>query len=130
MNEMQDNPLEGAKQAFAKKNEYDRHRDWLKAVSSFARILVKEGAFSSVNEYLLQMYAEQGHEELATIYEWNSRGYSVKKGSKALPIWGKPKPLQKGKEEKAEQDEEDKADYFPVCYMFSNAMVERKQPKR
>jgi hypothetical protein len=127
---MQDAANSDIAQAFSRKNEYKKHRDFLKAVSVSAKMLVKEGFADSVNEVILSNYEKQGHKDLATLAEWNSRGYSVKKGSRALPIWGKPKPL--GKKKEASQptaSEEEENSFFPVCYLFSSAMVERRQPK-
>jgi hypothetical protein len=127
---MQDAQKQGLKQVASKKSEYKSHREYLKAISAFAKILVKEGAAESVNAVILEQYADQGHEDLATIGEWNKRGYSIKKGSRALPIWARPKALKKkGEQQPKPGTEEDESSFFPICYLFSSAMVERRQPK-
>jgi hypothetical protein len=127
---MQDASISEIKQGFDRKKEYKSHREFLKVVSKFAKQLVAQGYAESVNCVLILQYEDQGHEDLATLQEWNKRGYSIKKGSKALPIWGKPKPLKKKEaEQKKDKEQEEEENYWPICYLFSSAMVERKQPK-
>jgi hypothetical protein len=43
-----------------------------------------------------------------------------KAGEKALLLWAKPKHVQRLNAETAEVDE---FDYWPICYVFSNAQV-------
>lgn len=79
--------------------------------------MVKEGLYSTVNERLAEMYEEEGHEELNTFRQWLKLGYKVKKGEKALLLWGRPR--------RVKQDEsDDEFKFFPVCYVFSEQMVE------
>lgn len=104
-------------------------RNELKSLSKLAKILVKEGAADSVNSALKMMYFIDGHEELNTLQQWNKLGYSVKKGEKALLLWGSP--MDKGKkgdeahEMKAETSDEidDDLNFFPICFVFSNKQV-------
>jgi hypothetical protein len=129
MNRTQDNSPKSEKQDFSFINDAGSHREWLKEISRTAKKLVAEGICESVNDFLLSLYDQQGHRDLATLQEWNRRGYSVKKGSRALVIWGRPKQLQKEEGKPQEEGEEQEGKFYPICYLFSSAMVERKQPK-
>lgn len=95
-------------------------RAFLRELSRPIQDLVKIGAIESVNEGLKDIYAQQGHEELKTIHQWNSTGKQVKKGEKALLLWGSPK---KYEVEKTESEEKDELDYYPICFVFSNLQV-------
>lgn len=106
--------------------EIKNKREELKAISAGFRILVKEGAINTINEGLANYYAELGHKILKSYRRWKEEGYQVRKGSKALLMWGTPKNIN-GTEEKQppkENESEDKADFFPVAYVFSNLQVE------
>lgn len=109
-------------------------REELKAISKGFQMLVKQGAMENVNQGLAQYYAEQGHTTLHSYRQWQELGFQVKKGAKALLMWGKPQPI-KGKEqpqaqtqptEKKGGDEKDDSDFFPLAYVFSNLQVEKK----
>lgn len=90
--------------------------------------------------------AEEGTTEFKKFNEWKSEGYTIKKGSKAFPVWSQPT-----KREKKEQDGEtasapaptpalmENADgageegsthgereRFNMCYLFSNLQVTRR----
>lgn len=90
--------------------------------------------------------AEEGTTEFKKFNEWKSEGYTIKKGSKAFPVWSQPT-----KREKKEQDgetasapaptpalmenadgagEEDSThgerERFNMCYLFSNLQVTRR----
>ena len=88
--------------------------------------------------------AEEGTTEFKKFNEWKSEGYTIKKGSKAFPVWSQPT-----KREKKEQDgetasapapammenangeengEESRSgrERFNMCYLFSNLQVIRR----
>lgn len=88
--------------------------------------------------------AEEGTTEFKKFNEWKNEGYTIKKGSKAFPVWSQPT-----KREKKEQDgesepaptpalmenangagEEDSTRHererFNMCYLFSNLQVTRR----
>ena len=88
--------------------------------------------------------AEEGTTEFKKFNEWKNEGYTIKKGSKAFPVWSQPT-----KREKKEQDgesepaptpalmenangtgEEDNTRHererFNMCYLFSNLQVTRR----
>ena len=97
-------------------------RQELKAISAGFKMLVKEGAIDSVNEGLVNYYREQGHAVLKSYKQWKEEGFQVKKGSKALLLWGEPQPIKKQGQEGKPEDKEDA--FFPLAYVFSNLQVE------
>lgn len=97
-------------------------REELKAISAGYKLLVKEGAIESVNEGLAMYYAELGHKVLKSYRRWKEEGFQVKKGSKALLMWGEPKAYRKNEEQ--QQTEEKEEQFFPLAYVFSNLQVE------
>jgi hypothetical protein len=77
------------------------------------------------NDALKIMYYQHGDEELNTLQQWNKKGFSVKKGEKALLLWGEPRHKKYKKDNKAEEGEENEDDlqFFPICYVFSKRQV-------
>lgn len=90
--------------------------------------------------------AEEGTTEFKKFNEWKQEGCTIKKGSKAFPVWSQPT-----KREKKEQDgetasapapammenangedngEESRSgrERFNMCYLFSNLQVIRREP--
>ena len=88
--------------------------------------------------------AEEGTTEFKKFNEWKNEGYTIKKGSKAFPVWSQPT-----KREKKEQDSENEPaptpalmenangtgeedstrherERFNMCYLFSNLQVTRR----
>jgi hypothetical protein len=103
-------------------------REELKALSAGYQMLVKEGAFDSVNTGLVHYYAELGHTTLKSYRGWLKEGFQVKKGSEALLLWGEPKPLHKNEPPKEKKEGEEKEEtFFPVAFVFSNLQVEQKK---
>lgn len=119
-----------------KLSRYKENREALKELSKFARILVKEEAYDTVNEAIIEtVYRTDGHEEFNTLPQWNKKGYRVKRGSRAFVVWGSPKEV--SKEQQAEpgketpgNDEDEKDNFWPLCYLFSNMQVEPAQERR
>lgn len=105
---------------------YIQRRKELKELSKIAKARIEtdcEGM--TVNEVLIsEFYSTKEHQEFNTLFEWNKLGFKVKKGSIAFCVWGSPK--ERKKEEKAENKEDEENDFFPVCYLFSNAQVEKR----
>lgn len=101
-------------------------REELKALSAGYKMLIKEGAIDSINEGLAMYYAELGHKVLKSYRRWREEGFQVKRGSKALLMWGEPKPIKKnGEQPTPKQPQEEKEDtFFPLAYVFSNLQVE------
>lgn len=103
----------------SKKEAFLEKREALKKMSAGLQQLVKSGALESVNEGLKQIYEEQGHAVLKSFHQWKKEGKKVRKGEKALLLWGRP---QKGKEK--EEGTESDYTYYPVSYVFSDRQVE------
>ena len=88
--------------------------------------------------------AEEGTTEFKKFNEWKNEGYTIKKGSKAFPVWSQPtkreKKAQDGESEPAptpalmeNANGEDNGDStrhqrerFNMCYLFSNLQVTRR----
>ena len=101
-------------------NKIYEKRAELKALSQPLRNLLKEGVIKSINEGLKDIYTQSGHTVLNTLQQWNMLGKRVKKGEKALLLWSQPRHVERVNEVTAEVE---KFDFWPVCYVFSNAQV-------
>lgn len=84
----------------------------------------------SVNELLRQYYAHAGHTELKTFGEWKEAGYYVRKGEKAIILWGHPRSLKKDEAPAnaaaTTEDTEAQGDFYPLAYLFSNQQVTKR----
>lgn len=90
-------------------------RQELKELSKHLQIQALEhGLKTSTNFLLRQWYAADGHTELKTFEQWKAEGYSVRKGEKALLLWGKPKAKQT-----EDETEENITEFYPLAFMFS-----------
>lgn len=126
----------------AKQEAARQKRAELKAVSNMLKKAVQSGQIppsedGTINGLLRDMYAQQGHTELKTFDEWKEAGYIVRKGQKAILLWGKPRKHNAGKEnaeageDTDQQTSEQQDDFFPVCYVFSNLQVHAmNEPKQ
>lgn len=99
-------------------------RQELKALSKIVKPAVKEGIYNSINEGLADLYYQDGHTELKSFNKWKESGYHVKKGEKALLLWGEKRKATGTPEVYKEPDE---YEFFPVAYLFSNKQVEKKK---
>jgi hypothetical protein len=96
-------------------------REILKGLSRAVKPLVKQGAYDTVNEAVIDTaYKNNGHEVFKKFSEWKQEGRKIKKGSKGFPVWARPKDMKK----EDHPDLEDEFSFFPICYLFSNAQVE------
>lgn len=108
--------------------QHKEKRAHLKKLSNDAKEFLKEEAFAdwTVNKALIELfYKTEEHQQFKTLHQWNKDGYSIIKGSKSFIVWGKPTRLQK--EEAEPNDGED--DFYPLCYLFSNAQVQKNDVK-
>jgi hypothetical protein len=97
-------------------------RDQLKELSKEAAKFVEAEKAASINDALTIIYNCQGHEEIHSFKEWLNRGYVVKRGEKALLLWGTPfKAVQ---QEKDNENQKDEYKFFPLAFVFSNKQVE------
>lgn len=104
-------------------------RDLSNELKSMAQINGKE---AHVNELLRDFYAGTGHTELKTFDQWKEDGYFVRKGEKALLLWGKPKASKNAIQEATEQgksEEDADTDFYPLAYLFSKQQVTRYTQK-
>lgn len=105
------------------KNEgnFKENREKLKGMSRAIKMLIKEGVYDSVNEGLAELYKQEGHTELKKFWDWKKEGKTIRKGEKALLLWGQPRNAKK--KEQPPEGESDEFEFFPVCYVFSNLQV-------
>lgn len=96
-------------------------RKFLARISKHLKMLVKEGVYDSVNQALLEFYAEDLPEGTAfkSFNQWRKEGKRVRKGEKAFLLWGKPRQVAA---KEAEENEDFK--FFPLAYVFSSEQVE------
>ena len=88
------------------------------------------GMEESPNELLREYYAQAGHTELKTFEEWRQAGFYIRKGEKAILLWGHPKPSRQAKEaakQAGKPEEEAENDFYPLAYLFSNQQVAPRQ---
>jgi hypothetical protein len=105
-------------------NKIHEKRAELKELSQPLRMLMKEGEIANINEGLKDIYKNGGHNTLNTLNQWNKQGKQVKKGEKALLLWARPKHVERINEETTEVDD---FDYWPICYVFSDAQVKDRR---
>lgn len=104
-----------------KKEQYEKKRHDLIALSKTVRLLVNNGIYDTINEAIIEeVYKNNGHEDFNTFYGWQKSGYQVKKGEKGFPVWGRPKKVKRIEP----QTEKDEFSFFPLSYLFSNKQVE------
>lgn len=83
---------------------------------------VKAGDFPTINAALVDLYQQQGHTEIHSFKAWLERGQVVKKGEKALLLWGEPR--KGGKLEKEDNADTDQYEFYPLAYVFSQHQVQ------
>lgn len=81
----------------------------------------------TLNSFILELfYEDDENTEFHTFREWLSMGYSVIKGSKGFPLWGRPLREQTEEQGKDPGDlDEQTARFFPLSYVFSNVQVQK-----
>ena len=88
------------------------------------------GMEETPNQLLREYYAQAGHTELKTFDEWKQAGFYIRRGEKAILLWGHPKPSRQAKEaakQAGKAEEEAKNDFYPLAYLFSNKQVAPRQ---
>ena len=86
----------------------------------------------TANGLLRFYYACKGYTNLKTFKEWKEAGYIVRKGEKALLIWGMPitsklekQRIEQLKKQGKEKEAKAKEDFFPLCYLFAENQVHK-----
>jgi hypothetical protein len=97
-------------------------RKALQELTKQAQAMVNAGTANKVNDALIIIYEMQGHTNCKSFNAWKREGYTVKKGEKALLLWGQP---QKYTNKKAEADQ-----FFPLAFVFSDMQVEKTAKDR
>jgi hypothetical protein len=107
------------------KEETKAKRQQLSELSRIIKMGIGAGTYESVNEGLVELYRQEGHEEIHSFKKWLTLGFVVKKGQKALLLWGQP--LKAGKQETPAEPGtgDDEYKFFPLAYVFSNLQVEK-----
>lgn len=102
-------------------------RQGLSDLSRVIKMGIAAGIYESVNEGLIETYKQEGHTEIHSFKQWLKLGKVVKKGEKALLLWGEPR--KGGKQEQPSEPGADNDEYkfFPLAYVFSNLQVESLQ---
>ncbi len=78
----------------------------------------QNGTVKTVNEGLKQQYEAEGHKELKTFDQWKAAGRAVKRGQKALYLWGK-----KMTKTVTENGQEKEISFFPMVAVFAEDQV-------
>jgi len=103
-------------------DEMKAKREALKSLSAAAKQVIEMGEASSINEGLIYLYAQQGHTEIHSFKKWLDKGFVVKRGEKALLLWGEP--IKAHNQEKQNDEEKDEFKFFPLAYVFSQLQVQ------
>lgn len=78
----------------------------------------------TINNIIMHVFYPEG--EYSTYKGWKDKGYQVKKGSKAFPVWGKKLKFRKEVETpKGTKEKEYSA--FPLANLFHESQVEKVQ---
>ena len=108
--------------------KHKERREKLRSLSKIAKSRINldcEGM--TVNEVLIMMYKDSENKEFKTLHQWNADGFKVNKGAESFLVWGKPKSTQKDEQNaQNEATEDEESDFFPLCYLFSNAQVTKR----
>lgn len=101
-----------------------------------------------LNYFILKYIYKDGGAEFKKFNEWKAEGYTIKKGSKAFPVWSQPTRRDKKQGDQASQDEprpraevldftprkdengeiiQQERERFNMCYLFSNLQVVKKE---
>jgi hypothetical protein len=110
-------------------NAIQAKRNELKELSRHLQKQAQDhGLKTSTNFLLREWYAADGHKELKTFEQWKEAGYFVRKGEKALLLWGHPKPSKQAlttATENGKTEEDAENDFYPIAYVFSNMQVKQ-----
>ena len=114
------------KQAYARAQR-QALKDLCNTLQAAAKAAGMEG---TPNQLLREYYAQAGHTELKTFDEWKQAGFYIRRGEKAILLWGHPKPSRQAKEaakQAGKPEEEAENDFYPLAYLFSNQQVAPRQ---
>jgi hypothetical protein len=96
-------------------------RQELKHLSKEVRPLVLAEEYPTINAAIInEFYKSNEHQLFKKFSEWKKEGKTILKGAKAFAVWGQPKKQPKPK---PEEETKEKFEFWPICYLFSNAQV-------
>jgi hypothetical protein len=101
-------------------NKISERKAALRETSNTVEDLMKNGKIkaTNLNDGLLAFYNGKSKNKVwMTLEQWQTAGYSVRKGETAQMIWGK-------KIDKT-NDAGEAFSYFPILFVFSNSQVDR-----
>ena len=101
-------------------NKISERKAALRETSNTVEDLMKNGKIkaSNLNDGLLAFYNGKSKNKVwMTLEQWQTAGYSIRKGETAQMIWGK-------KIDKTNEAGE-AFSYFPILFVFSNSQVDR-----
>lgn len=82
----------------------------------------------TINQMLMiKLYNKNNDQEFRTFWQWKKEGKTIRKGAKAVVIWGQKTEAHKAPE-KPEDNPED-FEFFPICYLFSSKDIIDKSEK-
>lgn len=116
-------------------------RSMLKDLSETVKMLMDCGEIDAltVNEALEAYYIKNTPNTIFKDFKgWKDAGYTVKKGSKAFAVWGKPRMIEKKDADNAPVDKNDlkesgdkkKFKYYAIANIFGDTQVELTQVRR
>ncbi|MCK6611553.1 MAG: hypothetical protein L6Q78_10995 [Bacteroidia bacterium] len=101
-------------------------RKQLKQLSEQLKPLKDSGEIETINEGLIRFcYTNEEHNDFKKFNEWKRLGFTIVKGSKGFPVWAQPVAAKK---QEAQEKAAEEYEFFPICYLFSNAQVRRLKP--
>ena len=114
--------------------EMKAKREYLKLLSKGIKQAIETGEIEAdtVNAGLVEHYKKHGHTEIHSFKKWLEMGKVVKKGEKALLLWGEPKRnrtsetgnTSQAAPPKTEENNDDGYEFYPLAYVFSQQQVE------
>ena len=117
------------KKIMTKQEAHKQKRKQLQEISRLAKIRMQidlEG--QSVNEILINhFYTDNENYIFNTFHDWIKKGFKIDKGSEAFLIWGKPKnKIDKSQPAPEPNADDNEREFYPMCYLFSNAQVTKR----
>lgn len=91
-------------------------RESLTKKTAAVREMVKAGQYKNANTAIIaEFYNPNQDKEFNTFAAWKKQGFTVLKGAKGYPVWGRPKTI--------ENENGEEKQFFPISYLFSNEQV-------
>ena len=109
------------------KTDKNQTRQQLKELSAALKFKVDAGIYPNINAAIVASYKNIEHDEFKLFMQWEQKGFSIVKGAKGFPVWAPPVTGKKKEAEIKEGAESEGYQYFPICYLFSNAQVRRNE---